>query len=325
MASHARARRCPCVPARIADPMFHCGTCAAWMEAVGGTRTATRPRRHAPGARRRFGNGTAIVHLVGSRPGLARRLDDGRHQSHARRGRQAGVLDAVVRGGPARLFRAPGDERRGHARADRKVSVVSLFGPLLALRDDTSDDFRPSAHSSERVRFWTIDLPAPAKDGFDRSDQFGAAIGADERGRIRSLDQIAPARAIADALARDKVVLGDLPHAPRDLDELLTSWRDQAGNAVGPASGGGTHCHHVPEDVLTSFAIVGGTGTGIAVSPSRGHYSPPPPPSPSARSCSTGACCRRCPGGDASSGLVARATPPTRSPSGDGAVASTRA
>ena len=164
----------------------------------------------------------------------------------------------------------------GTLERDRKVSVVSLFGPLLALRDDTSDDFRPSAHSSERVRFWTIDLSAPAKDGFDPSDQFGAAIGVDERGRIRSLDQIAPARAIADALARDKVVLGDLPHAPRDLDELLTSWRDQAGNAVGPASGGGTHCHHVPEDVLTSFAIVGRTGTGIVVSPSRGHCSPPP-------------------------------------------------
>ena len=103
---------------------------------------------------------------------------------------------------------------------------MSLFGPLLALRDDTYDDFRPSAHPSERVRFWTIDLSAPAKDGFDPSDQFGAAIGGEERGRIRALDQIAPAQAIAEALARDRVVLGDIPHPPRDLNELLTAWRD---------------------------------------------------------------------------------------------------
>ncbi len=153
----------------------------------------------------------------------------------------------------------------GTLERERRVSVVSLFGPLLALRDDAFDDFRPSAHPSERVRFWTIDLSAPPKDGFDPSDQFGAAIGADERGRIRSLDQIAPAQAIADALSRDKVVLGDLPHPPRDLDDLLTSWRDQAGNAIGPASAGGAHCHDVPEDVLTSFAVVGRTGTGISV------------------------------------------------------------
>ena len=114
-----------------------------------------------------------------------------------------------------------------------------------------------------------IDLSAPAKDGFDPSDQFGAVIGADERGRIRSLDQIAPAQAIADAIARDKVVLGDLPHPPRDLDDLLTSWRDQAGNAGGPVLAGGAvdgaHCHDVPEDVPTSFAIVGRTGAGIGV------------------------------------------------------------
>ena len=157
----------------------------------------------------------------------------------------------------------------GTLERDRKISVVSVFGPLLALRDDTFDDFRPAAHPSERVRFWTVDLSAPAKDGFDPSDQFGAAIGAAERGRIRSLDQIAPAQAIAEVLARDTVVLGDLPHPPPDLDELLTSWRDQAGNAVGPASTGvgvgGAECHDVPEDVLTSFAIVGRSGTGIAV------------------------------------------------------------
>ena len=153
----------------------------------------------------------------------------------------------------------------GTLERDRKISVVSLFGPLLALRDDTFDDFRPAAHPSERVRFWTIDLSAPAKEGFDLSDQFGAAVGAGERGRIRSLDQIAPAQAIADALARDKVVLGDLPRPPRDLDDLLTSWRDQAGNAVDPASDGGAQCHDVPEDVLTSFAVIGRTGTSIAV------------------------------------------------------------
>ena len=151
----------------------------------------------------------------------------------------------------------------------RKISVVSLFGPLLALRDDTLDDFRPSAHPSERVRFWTIDLGAPAIDGFDPSDQFGAALGAGERGRIRSLDQIASTQAIADALARDKVVQGDLPHPPHDLDDLLTSWRDEAGNAVGSVSpegpAGGTHCHDVPEDALTSFAIVGRTDKSIAV------------------------------------------------------------
>ena len=45
----------------------------------------------------------------------------------------------------------------------------------------------------------------------------------------------------------------------------MTSWRDQAGNAVSITSADGAHCHDVPEDVLTSFAIVGRTGTGIAV------------------------------------------------------------
>lgn len=145
---------------------------------------------------------------------------------------------------------------------ERKVSVVSLFGPLLALRDDTFDDFRPAAHPSERVRFWTIDLAAPAKEGFDPSDQYGAAVGAEERGRIRSLDQVFPAAAVANALAHDKVVLADVPNPPRELDGLMTTWRDQAGNAGGAAlagAGGGAEppCYDVPEDALTSFAVIG--------------------------------------------------------------------
>ena len=139
------------------------------------------------------------------------------------------------------------------------------------MRDDTFDDFRPAAHPSERVRFWTIDLAAPAKDGFDPSDQYGAAIGAEARGRIRSLEQVVPAAAIAGALGRDKVVLADVPQPPRELDELMTTWRDQAGNAraAGPAGAGGAGteapCYDVPEDALTSFAVIGKTDVGIAM------------------------------------------------------------
>ncbi len=158
----------------------------------------------------------------------------------------------------------------GTLEREKKVSVVSLLGSLLALRDDTFDDFRPAAHPSERVRFWTIDLAAPAKDGFDPSDQYGAAIGAEERGRIRSLEQVVPPAAIAGALGRDKVVLADLPNPPRELDELMTTWRDQAGNAgAATPSGDGARpqspCYDVPEDALTSFAIIGKKGADLTV------------------------------------------------------------
>jgi hypothetical protein len=158
----------------------------------------------------------------------------------------------------------------GTLEREKKVSVVSLFGSLLALRDDTFDDFRPAAHPSERVRFWTIDLAARPKDGFDPSDQYGAAIGAEERGRKRSLDQVVPAAAIAAALGRDKVVLADVPHPPHDLDELMTTWRDQAGNAgaaapAGEGAGREAPCYDVPEDALSSFAIIGRKGADITV------------------------------------------------------------
>ena len=158
----------------------------------------------------------------------------------------------------------------GTLEREKKVSVVSLLGSLLALRDDTFDDFRPAAHPSERVRFWTIDLAAPAKDGFDPSDQYGAAIGAEERGRIRSLDQVFPATAVAGALAQDKVVLADVPHPPRELDELMTTWREQAGNAgnaalTGKGGQGEAPCYDVPEDALTSFAVIGRNGGSAAV------------------------------------------------------------
>ncbi len=120
------------------------------------------------------------------------------------------------------------------------------------------------------MRFWTIDLAATAKDGFDPSHQYGAAVGAEERGRIRSLDQVFPTAAIADALAHDKVVLADVPNPPRELDELMTTWRDQAGNAgaaalAGKGDGAEAPCYDVPEDALTSFAVIGKTGAGISV------------------------------------------------------------
>lgn len=155
----------------------------------------------------------------------------------------------------------------------RKVSVTSLFGPLLALRDDTFDNFRPAAHPSERERFWTIDLSATAHDGFDPSDQFGAALGERERGRIQSLEQLVPAQAIGDVLAQDKVVHADVSDPPRQLGELLTTWRNQAGNAYAAAlagrdadaKGNQAPCYAVPEDVLTSFAIIGYHDDQIAV------------------------------------------------------------
>lgn len=141
------------------------------------------------------------------------------------------------------------------------VAVISLTGSLLALRDTVTDDVRPSAHPSGTTRFWTIDLASNRTPRFDES---GYGVDAQGGGNIVSLIQLASRDAIRTALSNDPVVRAAIPTPPDDLDDLIDAWRQGADAQVSDAQGKPL-CYAVPTDVLTSFAIIGGSGRTLQV------------------------------------------------------------
>lgn len=130
------------------------------------------------------------------------------------------------------------------------VTVVSLAGSLLALRDEVFDDVRPAAHPSGVTRYWTIDLSRAAAPRFDTSGYSANPAGG---GDIIALTDVVPAATINAALASDAVVRKAVSEPPANLDDLIAAWREGAEQQ--PGIGPGSLCYAVNDDVLTSFAI----------------------------------------------------------------------
>jgi hypothetical protein len=138
----------------------------------------------------------------------------------------------------------------------RRIAVVSLAGPLLALRDEATLEYRPSAHPGSETRLWTIDLRRRGAMGFDRREPFRVA----PRGphRLVGLSELFTRTDLHDALARDPFVRRAVGAPTTSLDELLGLLADRAGSVPGS-------CGSIPGDLLTRFAVTGVEPTTVRV------------------------------------------------------------
>jgi hypothetical protein len=131
---------------------------------------------------------------------------------------------------------------------ERKLSVVSLVGPLLALRDEAYVNYSGTAHPGGETRFWTIDLRRGSGFNLSPDDPFTVVPAAS--GRLIDLRQLFVAADITAALAADAFVRRAVRQPPDRLDALLQDFADGAGVVAGA-------CFDVPPDLLSRFAIVG--------------------------------------------------------------------
>lgn len=129
-------------------------------------------------------------------------------------------------------------------RIERKISVISIAGPYLSLRDEAYVELTPSAHPGGETRFWTIDLrltgikPSPKADGLN-------AIGA---GRSVDLRKLVGAAPLVRALAQDPLVKAAGGGGATTLDDI----RDALASGMSATA---DHCYLVPTDWTLRSAI----------------------------------------------------------------------
>lgn len=137
-------------------------------------------------------------------------------------------------------------------RIERKISVISVAGPYLSLRDEAYVELTPSAHPGGETRFWTIDLrlksvpPDPKTDGLN-------AIGA---GRSVDLPKLVGAAALARALAQDPFVRAAGGGGANTLDEI----HDALASGMSAMA---NQCFFVPTDWTARSAILGVKGSRL--------------------------------------------------------------
>jgi hypothetical protein len=139
---------------------------------------------------------------------------------------------------------------------ERKLSIVSLVGPLLALRDEAYVNYSGTAHPGGETRFWTIDLRRGSSLNLSPDDPFSVITA--PSGRLLDLRQLFTAADIRAALAADPFVRRMVRQPSGTLDELVQDLADSAGSVGGA-------CFAVPADLLSRFAIVGLEPAGATV------------------------------------------------------------
>lgn len=146
------------------------------------------------------------------------------------------------------------DSEAAAVRIQRKLTVVSLAGPFLSIRDESYVEVQPAAHPGGETRFWTIDLRRPSRAGAAVEADGLNAIGA---GRAVDLAALVGAATLVKVLAADPVVKRNGAPAPATLDEV----RD----ALEASASSGGACYLVPQDWTRRFVILGLSGAKLRV------------------------------------------------------------
>jgi hypothetical protein len=170
-----------------------------------------------------------------------------------------------------RLLRAqsglPAEDRSTPFRVDHTFTVVSLFGNLLSLRDNTIIEQGSGALPGGNPRYWTLNLADPAAYNFDSENQL--TVLATPAGPLVGLERFYLPSQIATALARVPFVRKyskspvDAKAAPRTILLHVSPPPDVSGRYF-----------DVPHDVLTRFAIVGATASTVAIQLGLPGYGP---------------------------------------------------
>jgi len=125
-----------------------------------------------------------------------------------------------------------------------KLTVISLFGPFLGMRDDTDIEQGSGAISGGGSRYWTIDLRLGETFHFDPSTPLAALP---DGGAITSLATLYPPGQISARLVADPFIRKLVSASAGDSPEAILN------NASGATADA---CFDVPSDILTSFAII---------------------------------------------------------------------
>jgi hypothetical protein len=120
------------------------------------------------------------------------------------------------------------------------LSVMSLTGPNLALRDDADIEQGSGAIQGGFTRYWTLDLRRGETYQFDANQPLAAApLG----GAITALTSLYTPEQIAARLAIDPFIRKLAQAAPGESPQAIL------------AAASAHACFEIPADILTSFAI----------------------------------------------------------------------
>lgn len=139
----------------------------------------------------------------------------------------------------------------------QSFAIVSLYGPYLALRDQTVIEQGSGALPGGSVRYWTIDLRHPHNLNFDPKRPLAAIP--QPQGTIMSLATLYSPAQITAALTRNPFVRKFVtPRARATPQTILAALAHAA--LTNP-----NICIDAPRDVLSSFAIVAAHSSTLGI------------------------------------------------------------
>ncbi|MGC9272039.1 hypothetical protein, partial [Acidiphilium sp.] len=139
----------------------------------------------------------------------------------------------------------------------QSFTIVSLYGPYLALRDQTLIEQGSGALPGGGVRYWTIDLRHPHNLNLDPKRPLAAIP--QPNGTIMSLATLYPPAQITAALTRDPFVRKFVtPQAGATPQTILAALAHAT--LTNP-----NICLDAPRDVLSSFAIVAAHSSTLGI------------------------------------------------------------
>jgi hypothetical protein len=142
----------------------------------------------------------------------------------------------------------------------RSLTLLSVNGPFLSLRDEMSGECRPSAHPTGEVRYTTIDMRKTGDLGYGLDPDEPMSAG--EPGtKLVSLTDLFQPKSVLEAFLNDPVIQPNLDVIPESLADLPEALGGEEGFPVK-----GNPCKfELPQDYLTRFALHHRDGRRIAV------------------------------------------------------------
>jgi hypothetical protein len=128
----------------------------------------------------------------------------------------------------------------------RKISVVSLVGRYLGLKDESVVVSSAAARPGGQTRYWTIDLASARPPGFDPETPFQADMT--NAGAVAAATSLFVEADLLAGLKRDRLLKRAIPRDTATLAGALT--------ALAAAPPPGDQCYAIPPDLLTRFVLL---------------------------------------------------------------------
>jgi hypothetical protein len=128
----------------------------------------------------------------------------------------------------------------------RKISVLSLAGRYLGIRDESVVVSSAAALRGGQTRYWTIDLASARAPGFDAETPF--QVDMTNAGALVAATSLFAEADLLAGLKRDRLLKRAIPRETATLAGAL------AALAAAPPPAG--QCYAIPADLLTRFVLI---------------------------------------------------------------------